>query len=108
MSDRYVAGECPLCQYPDARGDQCDGCGKLLNATDLVNAKCKLCATPPIERMSQHLFLNLPDLQERIQKFCNDATTVGQWTKNGADITQAWLKDPLKNRCITRDLKWGT
>ena len=23
-------------------------------------------------------------------------------------VTNAWMRDGLKNRCITRDLKWGT
>lgn len=23
-------------------------------------------------------------------------------------VTGAWMRDGLKNRCITRDLKWGT
>lgn len=35
LADRFVEGECPHCQYDDARGDQCDKCGKLINATDL-------------------------------------------------------------------------
>ena len=35
LADRFVEGECPYCQYDDARGDQCDKCGKLINAIDL-------------------------------------------------------------------------
>ena len=39
LADRFVEGECPYCHYDDARGDQCDQCGKLINAVDLkVNA----------------------------------------------------------------------
>lgn len=30
-----------------------------------------------------------------------------QWTYNARVITKAWLKEGLKPRCITRDLKWG-
>lgn len=29
------------------------------------------------------------------------------WTHNARVITKAWLKEGLKSRCITRDLKWG-
>lgn len=29
------------------------------------------------------------------------------WTHNARVITKAWLKEGLKPRCITRDLKWG-
>jgi methionine--tRNA ligase len=50
LADRFVEGECPLCHYGDARGDQCDGCGKLINATELINPKCKLCKTPPMQQ----------------------------------------------------------
>ena len=32
---RFVEGICPFCGYADARGDQCDGCGKLINAIEL-------------------------------------------------------------------------
>lgn len=35
LADRFVEGGCPHCQYDDARGDQCDKCGKLINAIDL-------------------------------------------------------------------------
>lgn len=31
-----------------------------------------------------------------------------QWSHNARTITNTWLKDGLKPRCITRDLKWGT
>lgn len=29
------------------------------------------------------------------------------WTHNARVITKAWLKEGLRSRCITRDLKWG-
>ncbi|MCG8481131.1 MAG: class I tRNA ligase family protein, partial [Spirochaetales bacterium] len=35
LADRYVRGTCPHCGYEDARGDQCENCGKLLDPTDL-------------------------------------------------------------------------
>ena len=35
LADRFVEGECPHCSYPEARGDQCDKCGKLINAVEL-------------------------------------------------------------------------
>lgn len=33
LSDRYVEGTCPSCAYEDARGDQCDKCGRLTNSS---------------------------------------------------------------------------
>ena len=35
LADRFVEGECPFCGYADARGDQCDACGKLIDASNL-------------------------------------------------------------------------
>ena len=29
------------------------------------------------------------------------------WSQNAIQATNAWLKEGLKPRCITRDLKWG-
>jgi len=34
LADRYVRGICPHCRYPEARGDQCENCGKLLDPTE--------------------------------------------------------------------------
>jgi len=39
LADRFVEGGCPHCPYDDARGDQCDKCGKLINAVEL-KVKC--------------------------------------------------------------------
>ncbi|KAI7902765.1 tRNA synthetases class I (M)-domain-containing protein [Cokeromyces recurvatus] len=108
LADRYVEGICPHCKYDDARGDQCDACGKLLNATELVKPRCKLDGNTPITRESNHLFLDLGKLQPEIEKAFKKSSTEGKWSANGINITQSWLKEGLKPRCITRDLKWGT
>ena len=60
LADRYVEGKCPTCAADGARGDQCDRCGKLLNAIELVEPACKLCNARPVVRKTQHLFLDLP------------------------------------------------
>ncbi|KAI8910367.1 tRNA synthetases class I (M)-domain-containing protein [Gorgonomyces haynaldii] len=108
LADRFVEGTCPLCGYEDARGDQCDKCGKLLNATELVNPRCKLDGARPIIRDSKHLFLNLTELQGTLEAWFERASKDGQWSLNSQQITRSWLKEGLKPRCITRDLKWGT
>ncbi|KAF1799189.1 tRNA synthetases class I (M)-domain-containing protein [Mucor lusitanicus] len=108
LADRYVEGTCPHCKYDDARGDQCDACGKLLNATDLVNPRCKLDGNAPITKDSNHLFLDLAKLQPEIEAAFKQSAVDGKWSANGVNITQSWLKEGLRPRCITRDLKWGT
>uniref|UniRef100_A0A183APW5 Methionine--tRNA ligase, cytoplasmic n=1 Tax=Echinostoma caproni TaxID=27848 RepID=A0A183APW5_9TREM len=60
LADRFVEGICPFCKYDDARGDQCDKCGRLMNAVELRQPRCKTCTHSPIVRSSKHLFLDLP------------------------------------------------
>ncbi|HLC66387.1 MAG TPA: class I tRNA ligase family protein, partial [Candidatus Nanoarchaeia archaeon] len=45
LADRFVEGVCPHCGYLQARGDQCDQCGKLLNPTELLRPRCKSCGS---------------------------------------------------------------
>jgi len=107
LADRFVEGTCPHCGYEGARGDQCESCGKLLNATELVNAKCKVCGSKPQVRKSNHLFLDLPKIGPELQKWSENAAEEGFWTQNARTVTTAWFKEGLKERCISRDLKWG-
>ncbi|KAF9918325.1 putative methionine--tRNA ligase, cytoplasmic protein rar1 [Lobosporangium transversale] len=108
LADRFVEGTCPRCNYDDARGDQCDQCGNLLNAIDLINPRCKLDGNRPVQKHSKHLFLDLGKLQARCEAWAEKAAVEGKWSANGRIITQAWFKEGLRLRCITRDVKWGT
>ncbi|CCE61619.1 hypothetical protein TPHA_0A05450 [Tetrapisispora phaffii CBS 4417] len=108
LADRYVEGECPKCHYNDARGDQCDKCGSLLDPFELINPRCKLDNASPIPKFSDHIFLSLDKLEGDISKWVEKASTEGKWSKNSKTITHSWLKDGLHPRCITRDLVWGT
>jgi methionyl-tRNA synthetase len=108
LADRYVEGTCPLCGFDDARGDQCDGCGKLLNAIELKSPQCKLCRNTPVIRSSNHLFLDLSKLQKECEGFVQNAAKTANWSSNSLAIARAWLTEGLRPRCMTRDLKWGT
>jgi len=107
LADRFVEGTCPKCGYADARGDQCDQCGSLLNPTELIKPRCKVSGTTPILRSTNHLFLDLPSLEARLRKYIDATVAQGTWSSNACQVTAAWLRDGLKPRCITRDLKWG-
>ncbi|KAI1365428.1 methionyl-tRNA synthetase [Xylaria arbuscula] len=108
LADRFVEGECPACGYADARGDQCDLCGRLLEPLDLKSPRCKLDGFPPVTKEIKHVFLELDKLQPGIERFFREATADGGWSANGKSITSAWLKEGLQPRSITRDIKWGT
>lgn len=109
LADRLVEGTCPTldCNYDSARGDQCEKCGKLLNPTELKDPKCKVCHSAPRIRDTDHLFLELPLLREKLEEYINTMSVAGSWSQNAIQATNAWLKEGLRPRCITRDLKWG-
>ncbi|KAJ3274657.1 hypothetical protein HDV01_002499 [Terramyces sp. JEL0728] len=108
LADRYVEGTCPFCSYEDARGDQCDACGKLIDAIELIKPHCKLDGATPIPKESKHMFLDLEEQQPALEKWYKKASVDGSWSANSQTITSSWLKEGLRPRCITRDLKWGT
>ncbi|XP_015117336.1 methionine--tRNA ligase, cytoplasmic [Diachasma alloeum] len=105
LADRFVEGTCPGCKYEDARGDQCDGCGHLVNATDLINPRCKVCSKTPVIKASNQFFLDLPKIQPNLKEWASKAEKF--WSNVARAVTRPWLRDGLKQRCITRDLKWG-
>lgn len=104
LADRFVEGTCPKCAYDDARGDQCDKCGTLMNATELIKPRCKLCSDTPVIRNSDQFFLDFPKIEPKLSAWYESVSS--GWSHNARVITKAWLKD-LRPRCITRDLKWG-
>ena len=107
LADRFVEGTCPHvgCGYDDARGDQCDSCGKLVNAADLIKPRCKLCSAAPRIKSSDHLFIDLPKIEPELRKWFSVSSK--RWSHNAGTICNSWLRDGLLPRCITRDLKWG-
>lgn len=106
LADRYVVGVCPHCEYKEAKGDQCDGCGKLLSPEELKTPRCMICKNTPQAKPTEHAFLELDKVQPETEKWLEQAM-LNDWDENAKAITKAWLKQGLRGRCITRDLKWG-
>ena len=104
LPDRYLAGTCPNCGFTQARGDQCDECGKPLNPSDLKDIRCRLCSTPPRFESSEHLFLRLSSFQDELTKWIKEQT---HWRRNVLGTTWKFLDEGLRDRAITRDLDWG-
>ncbi len=105
LPDRYVEGTCPHCDYEKARGDQCDNCGRLLDPIDLKNPYSAISGSTDVEvRETKHLYLLQSKLQERIAEWVASKPDWPQLTKS---IAGKWLKEGLRDRSITRDLKWG-
>ena len=110
LADRFVGGLCPHCKFNDARGDQCDGCGRLLDGTELIEPKCLICGNRPTLKDTTHVFLNLDQLSPKIQEYVDNVLCAKDSCSSSSaiSITKSWLKTGLEKRCITRDLKWGT
>ncbi|UTC45702.1 methionine--tRNA ligase [Treponema vincentii] len=107
LADRYVRGTCPHCGYEDARGDQCENCGKLLEPTELKAPRCSTCGAAPEPRSTKHLYIDLPGIVPQYEPWMQKASKEGQWSNNAVQMTKGWLRDGLQERAITRDLKWG-
>lgn len=67
----------------------------------------QVCRNAPQIRDTNHLFLDLPALRNKLEEYINNMSVAGSWSQNAIQATHAWLKEGLKVRCITRDLKWG-
>lgn len=104
LPDRYVEGTCPHCGYKEARGDQCDNCGKTLDAIELLEPRSKMTGATPVLRPSEHFYLKLSALEGRLKEW---AGSQPHWRRNVQNFTLGMLNEGLKDRGITRDIAWG-
>jgi len=104
LADRYVVGKCPVCGYEFARGDQCESCATLLEPEQLIDPRCKIDGSVPVFKDSDNLFLELEKLQPDLEAWITSQT---HWRKQVSSLALAWIKEGLRRRSITRDLKWG-
>jgi methionyl-tRNA synthetase len=106
LPDRYVEGTCPFCGYKEARGDQCDNCGRTLDATELIEPRCKLDGTRPVVRETEHFFLDLAKLNPALLEWARQDKE--HWRPTVINFTLSQLESgELRGRPITRDLAWG-
>jgi methionyl-tRNA synthetase len=103
LPDRYIEGTCPICGYPEARGDQCDNCGNQLDPQDLIDPRSRVDGSTPEFRETEHFFLDLPAFKERLAEWIGGQR---DWRPNVRNFSLG-LIDDLKPRPITRDLDWG-
>jgi methionyl-tRNA synthetase len=105
LPDRYVLGTCPYCSFESARGDQCDGCGNLIDPTELIRPRSALSGDAALEvRKSRHLFLRQTRLLDELNEWVDSRSG---WPPFVVSLARSWLTSELKDRCITRDLAWG-
>ena len=103
LPDRYIEGTCPHCGFGEARGDQCDNCGKQLDPLELIEPRSKIDGEPPVFRESEHFFLDLTAFVDPLRRWIEDQA---HWRTNVRAFSLNLLND-LHPRPITRDLEWG-
>jgi methionyl-tRNA synthetase len=105
LPDRYVEGTCPICGYSEARGDQCDNCGNLLDALDLIEPRSKTDGSRPVVRETEHYFLDLPAFGERLLAYLDSHKD--HWRDTVYKFARRYVEGGLLGRPVTRDIEWG-
>ena len=102
LPDRYVIGTCPFCDSKDQYSDLCESCGRV--PEKILDPKCILCGTTPVNKESLHYFFKLSKFGEELR----------DWLKRSkylqSDIVNYvlnWINTGLQDWDITRDLSWG-
>ncbi|NOJ77720.1 methionine--tRNA ligase [Myxococcus xanthus] len=100
LPDRFIKGTCPNCKASDQYGDACEKCGKAYDPTDLIDARCALCGTPPVRKHSEHLFFKL----SRHADFLQDVLRKPGFLHPGlATQLQGFFEKGLSDWDISRD-----
>lgn len=104
LPDRYVEGTCYICGFDKARGDQCDKCGNLLDATKLIQPRAKTSGSALELRETEHYYLDLAKAAPTLKAWLS--TDKEHWRPQVVNPSLAQADD-LHERAITRDLDWG-
>ena len=104
LPDRYVEGTCPHCGSNDARGDQCDTCGRTLDPHELIDPRSKLTGTTPLERETEHYYWKLSAFQDPLLDWLRSHE---EWRPHVVNFAIGMVKGGLNDRAFTRDLDWG-
>lgn len=106
LPDRFVEGECYVCHYPEARGDECPNCGTWIDPLKLLKPVCKFCGSNDVKAIdSYQWYLMLSKMHGEWQKWFE--TKKPHWRKNVVPFVESLTKENLVDRAITRDLDWG-
>lgn len=114
LADRYITGECPKCQNPNAYGDQCEKCGTDLSPTELINPTSTLSGKTPVLRSTSHWYLPMQNHEEWLRHWIKEGKLDGvqqhdpkTWRNQVIGQCMSWIDGGLHSRAMTRDLDWG-
>ncbi|MFT7613373.1 MAG: methionyl-tRNA synthetase [Parvicellaceae bacterium] len=114
LADRYIKGECPNCQNPNAYGDQCEKCGSDLSPMELINPVSTISGNEPVLRQTSHWYLPMQNHEEWLRKWIKEGVLDGKqhhdpkkWRNQVTGQCMSWIDGGLQPRAMTRDLDWG-
>lgn len=114
LADRYIKGECPKCQNPNAYGDQCEKCGSALSPMELKNPQSTISGNTPILKMTSHWYLPMQNHEEWLTDWIKKGRLNGadhhnpaEWRNQVVGQCMSWIDGGLQPRAMTRDLDWG-
>ena len=99
LSDRFIKGSCPKCGAADQHGDNCGVCGASYDVLEIKDPISILSGTTPIKKKSEHIFFDLPQKLETLNKFLHES----KLQKPIKNKLKEWLSDDLKKWDISRD-----
>jgi len=106
LADRYIQGTCPICDFNEAYGDQCEKCGTSLDPSDLKNPQSMLSGGVLVKKETKHWYLPLGQYEDWLRDWILN-TQKDRWRTNVLGQCQSWIDSGLKERAVTRDLNWG-
>ncbi len=114
LADRYIQGQCPKCDNPNAYGDQCERCGSALSPSDLINPRSVLSGQVPVLRKTRHWYLPMQRHEGWVREWISRGILDGQlhhnpeeWKNHVVGQCLSWIDGGLQSRAMTRDLDWG-
>ena len=76
--------------YDEARGDQCDNCGKTYDATDLIEPRSKLSGATPQVRETEHFYFRYSDFTDEVGAYLADK---GDWRPHVLNFVRSWVEE---------------
>jgi len=106
LPDRYVEGTCYICGFTNARSDQCDRCGNVLEPDKLLSPHANTGDGSIELRETEHFYLDLSKLEPEVKQFLRERAPHMRDTVLGESLGKIDAEGLLA-RPITRDLDWG-
>ncbi|MEQ8351126.1 MAG: methionine--tRNA ligase [Leptospiraceae bacterium] len=100
LPDRFVRGTCPKCGATDQYGDSCEVCSSTYRPEELIDSRCSICGTPPVEKESEHIFFQLADFQQFLEDWLKTPNRVDEGVRKKM---HEWIDQGLRHWDISRD-----